>query len=502
MVNVSWPSFEWSKAIEVGHSDIDAEHRQWFYFLRELREASDRDFLSTSARKIIDKLKYYIFMHFKNEEKIMDQFSYSNRDKHKLAHAAFIRKIDEVDGAKNLDADICKDISIFIYQWLVSHIARVDREMVLELNRGQHGAMSGGGKTSQTTTVIDGAFDAAAQIEQLSVRYRKERMRAHRLKLSRDLADASDRMINLMELAELRVETFGCNDNDLVRLRRIGAAIKKGVGCQLEPAAERLIEYGAGILAGRHGLPFGVGAELTLQLERIGSMLHMVGGFSELPDPVKDQLERAIEIANDVIVMEGKASAMPNFQTHPDVNEDQKGTGSVGGLKDQPFILMAQNASRKIGGLFGRALSDSQISLPDLFDETYVPIKGSNPQQYSTRFLAFADANLADLQESILEMDRSILFAVTVDRNGYLPTHNRKFAFPQGQDPEWNAAHCRNRRIFNDKTGLGAARNTSPLLLQTYLRDTGDVAIVRDASAPIWVNGLHWGAFRIGYPII
>ncbi|HCF18766.1 MAG TPA: chemotaxis protein, partial [Rhodospirillum rubrum] len=60
-----------------------------------------------------------------------------------------------------------------------------------------------------------------------------------------------------------------------------------------------------------------------------------------------------------------------------------------------------------------------------------------------------------------------------VDRNGYLPTHNQKFSKPQGPDPVWNNANSRNRRIFNDRTGLAAGRNTRPFLVQTYRRDMG-----------------------------
>jgi methyl-accepting chemotaxis protein len=72
---------------------------------------------------------------------------------------------------------------------------------------------------------------------------------------------------------------------------------------------------------------------------------------------------------------------------------------------------------------------------------------------------------------------------------------------PQGDDPVWNAAHCRNRRIFGDRTGLTCGRNTEPFIVQTYRRDMGggNFVMMKDASAPIWVNGRHWGGFRIGY---
>ena len=92
-------------------------------------------------------------------------------------------------------------------------------------------------------------------------------------------------------------------------------------------------------------------------------------------------------------------------------------------------------------------------------------------------------------------------FCAAVDRNGYLPTHNLKFSQPQGADPVWNAANARNRRIFNDRTGLAAGRNERRFLLQTYRRDMGGGhrVLMKDLSAPIIVQGRHWGGLRLAY---
>jgi len=96
-----------------------------------------------------------------------------------------------------------------------------------------------------------------------------------------------------------------------------------------------------------------------------------------------------------------------------------------------------------------------------------------------------------------------VVFCAAIDRNGFLPTHNRKFSQAQGPDPVWNAANCRNRRMFNDRVGLAAGRNTKPFLLQTYRRDMGggQFAQMKDVSAPVFVQGRHWGGVRIGYKI-
>lgn len=119
----------------------------------------------------------------------------------------------------------------------------------------------------------------------------------------------------------------------------------------------------------------------------------------------------------------------------------------------------------------------------------------------TTRFVAFTDRVLPAWQETMAQYSSKVIFCAAVDRNGFLPTHNHKFSRPQGKDPVWNAANCRNRRMFNDRTGLAAGRNTRRFLLQTYRRDMGGgrFVLMKDLSAPIVVNGRHWGGLRFAY---
>lgn len=51
--------------------------------------------------------------------------------------------------------------------------------------------------------------------------------------------------------------------------------------------------------------------------------------------------------------------------------------------------------------------------------------------------------------------------------------------------------------FFNYATGKRCGAHTEKLLLQTYKRDTGE--IMHDLSVPIFVQGKHWGGFRVGY---
>jgi methyl-accepting chemotaxis protein len=170
---------------------------------------------------------------------------------------------------------------------------------------------------------------------------------------------------------------------------------------------------------------------------------------------------------------------------------------------DSAIVELCRQTAAKVAAEFEAAVAGGAISLADLFDERYLPIPRTDPQQVMTKFVALTDAKLQPLQEAVLSADPRVTFCAAVDRNGYLPTHNLIYSQPQRDDPVWNAANCRNRRIFNDRTGLAAGRNQRPFLLQTYRRDMGGgkFVLMKDVSAPIAVKGRHWGGLRIGFRV-
>ena len=168
---------------------------------------------------------------------------------------------------------------------------------------------------------------------------------------------------------------------------------------------------------------------------------------------------------------------------------------------DTPFIDAVQRGASRLSAALEQAVAQGRISLADLFDEKYQPVAGSNPAQVTTRFVALTDELFPPVQEELLAFDPKVVFCAAVDRNGFLPTHNLKFSHPQGPDAVWNAAHARNRRVFNDRTGLAAGRNVRRFLLQTYRRDMGggQRVLMKDLSAPITVQGRHWGGLRLAF---
>jgi methyl-accepting chemotaxis protein len=168
---------------------------------------------------------------------------------------------------------------------------------------------------------------------------------------------------------------------------------------------------------------------------------------------------------------------------------------------DAPLIRVVVDTARRISQTFEAAIERGEITLERLMDEKYREIPGTDPKQYMTDYVEFTDRVLPDIQDPIQKSDPRIVFCVAWARGGYLPTHNPNYRQPQGKDPVWNNANCRNRRLFSDRAVKKVAANTKPFLLQTYRRDMGggNFVLMKDLSSPILIRGRHWGAFRMGF---
>jgi methyl-accepting chemotaxis protein len=168
---------------------------------------------------------------------------------------------------------------------------------------------------------------------------------------------------------------------------------------------------------------------------------------------------------------------------------------------DAPLIRVVVDTARRITQRFEDAVARGEIRLEQLFDENYREIRGTDPKQYMTDYVEFTDRVLPEIQDPIQKSDPRIVFCVAWAKGGYLPTHNPNYRLPQGKDPVWNNANCRNRRLFSDRAVKKVAANTRAFLLQTYRRDMGggNFVLMKDLSSPIVVRGRHWGAFRMGF---
>jgi len=252
-------------------------------------------------------------------------------------------------------------------------------------------------------------------------------------------------------------------------------------------------------------LPTGALETITVDLSRGGSLL--ADAKQVLPEPGRRFVLR-IETLPEVTVRAVARSGLGlhcSFDTPPlDFQRAVEDKMAALEREAMPLIERSQQATRAIAAIFERALDSGEITEDQLFATDYRPIAGTNPQQYATALLPKLEAWLTPLQEAQKSSDPAIVFCCAVDRNGYLPVHNLDYSQPQrAGDPVWNAAHSRNRRIFDDRAGLGCARSTQPFLIHAYRRDMGGgrIDVLKEYVAPITVRGRHWGGFRCAYRI-
>ena len=205
------------------------------------------------------------------------------------------------------------------------------------------------------------------------------------------------------------------------------------------------------------------------------------------------------------ITGQSKSGAQARFEA-PDPALVERIEDKLWAIHDEntEFVTRAMQAGAALTKIFDDGIASGAISLEDMFDDDYVEIPGSNPIQHRTRILGWADRALPPFQEAFLAKDPRMVFCAMIDRNGYLPVHNKVYSHPQRPgDVTWNTAHSRNRRIFNDPAGLAAGRNVRSYLIQSYARDMGNgqTIMMREIDVPIRVKGRHWGGFRTAYKL-
>jgi len=169
-------------------------------------------------------------------------------------------------------------------------------------------------------------------------------------------------------------------------------------------------------------------------------------------------------------------------------------------IDDTPFILKAQETCRQIKTAIENAIDEGEITLDDVFDQDYEVIEGSNPVQYNVRFNDPADRLVRPILDQTKGADGRIIGSAIGDMNGYLPTHLSERSHPQGPDPVWNDAHCRNKRILIDDATRNALASDKPATLATYRMELGEKHIpVKNVFVPLWIKGRRWGNYELAY---
>jgi len=165
--------------------------------------------------------------------------------------------------------------------------------------------------------------------------------------------------------------------------------------------------------------------------------------------------------------------------------------------QEKEMLSVAQDFSRRASETMEGWLAAKEVSEERLFSFLYYPTANTDPPKFTTDWDRISDRDIQGIEEAVMTRSGNLVYAVLVDKHGYLPTHNLRYSQPLTGNMANDLVNNRTKRIFNDKTGLAAAKSTTPFLVQRYQRDTGET--MADLSVPVFIRGTHWGAVRLGF---
>jgi hemerythrin len=122
-------AYEWNIDLETGNEVIDKQHKELFSVLNSLLEAQRLGKGKEEIGKTVEFLTAYVLQHFKDEERLQEEYGYPDILNHKSYHVEFKNKvkklIEELEKDGYSDAVIDKTINV-VTDWLVNHIKSDD----------------------------------------------------------------------------------------------------------------------------------------------------------------------------------------------------------------------------------------------------------------------------------------------------------------------------------------------------------------------------------------
>lgn len=139
-------NFAWTNAHELGHTEIDGQHKRMFWLTEAVVESLVENGLNkvevgvTQLQTLID----FTGEHFAYEEGLMRAAGYPEEQWHAKYHASLLAELT-VYCRKVQRGEIANAVGLisFLWNWLHLHIDSVDRELVVWLSSSRNPSVVG-----------------------------------------------------------------------------------------------------------------------------------------------------------------------------------------------------------------------------------------------------------------------------------------------------------------------------------------------------------------------
>ena len=325
--------------------------------------------------------------------------------------------------------------------------------------------------------------DIADQTNLLALNAAIEAARAG--EMGRGFAVVADEVRKLAERVNLATQEITENIGGMISLVRETQLENEGINTDIRQTRQ-VVE--------RSSVEF---ERMVGDFERTGDQLNQIAAAMEQLTATNAQVHEAVAqvqgLSNDVA---GSMQASEqSTQTLTQATESVQELVSRFKIGRGSFDFNVERA-RAFRDAIQNRLADLSRSGSDIWDQNYRPQPGTNPQKYEVSYCRVFEQQVQPLLEEALSSLKGGVYALIIDTRGYGAIHNQKYSRPLTGNYDADLINNRTRRIWDDVTGQRGAKNTLPLLVQTYARDTGE--ILSEINMPIIIAGRHWGCVRVG----
>lgn len=122
-------AFTWTKDLETGNAQIDAEHKELIRAINNLITACSAGNGRNELNRTMDFLEQYTKTHFQHEQTLQLQSGYPDYANHKKYHEGFIKVVDNLSArlkSEGASIMLVGEINRQLAGWLVNHIKNED----------------------------------------------------------------------------------------------------------------------------------------------------------------------------------------------------------------------------------------------------------------------------------------------------------------------------------------------------------------------------------------